>query len=177
MTLLTLINQRPDEAIQAVINEAVAEARTKWSQSYDAEFPRNGFGIATLMPYHVNAGGAGWGNSEFWSISIAASNTWQDWQNTTLTDDAYVVITGGFSLEAVPAITAHRVRAGGEDMPANSLEELGSLDIARFFWKRPYFVRPGNPYIVRVKAKDAGIELFGHMGYCLGKRAFLITES
>jgi len=176
MVLLRLIDKKPDSAIQAAISKVVSMAQAEFKESFESQYPKTGFGIAELAPYHVNSGGAGWTNTNFWGASIATSNTWQDWINITLTDQAFIINTGFFDREANPIITHLRPRIGGEDMPAMNIEQFSTLEEARIFYEAPFSVKPSSNFTMRVKADNTGQERIGLMGYCLAKRAFLIRE-
>jgi len=176
MVLLRNTDKKPDAAIEMLKQAVISEAAGKWNESFDNEYPKHGFGIAELAPYHLQSGGAGWGNSNFWSVSIAATTTWQDWINITMTDAVYAINTGLFNREATPITTHMRVRAGGEDMPTMNIEQMATLDIARVFYEKPYAVRASDPYTVRVKADNTGIERLGLLGYAIARRPYLIRE-
>lgn len=177
MALLRLTDLRPDDNIRELLESTIANAEQAFSPAeYEGFYPLTGFGIAELAPYHINAGGAGWMNSDFWGVSIAATNTWGDWINITMTDMAYVINTGVFNRAATPITTHIRPHPGGEDMPVVNLEQMYCLDIARAFYEKPYGVKPSNTYIVRAFADNAGTERLGLLGYALARRAYLILE-
>lgn len=177
MTLLRLTDTRPDEPIEKLLQSLIDEAETEWKPSqYEGWYPSKGFGIAELAPYHCHAGGTTWLSSDYWGASIAASNTWQDWMNHTQTDMAYVMATGFFDLEPNPIVTALRPNPGGEDLPVMNIEQAFALDLARAYFENPWAVKPNSPFKLRIKGNDAGTERIGLVGYCIGKRAFLINE-
>lgn len=178
MTLLRLTDERPDEEIRKAIEAVIEEAEEQWKpMTFEGWYPTTGFGIQELAPYHLSAGTTGWGNSNFWSASIAASNTWEDWMNHTQTDMAYAINTGLFNREATPKITHLRPNPGGEDMPTMNIEQMYTLDIARVFYEKPWTVGPDKSCILRMKADNIGVERIGMLGYVIAKRAFLIKES
>lgn len=175
--LLRLIDKKPDAAIAAEISKVASDAQGKWGIGFEADYPQSGFGIVALAPAHVNSGGAGWWATNYWSASLVATNTWQDWQNTTITDMAYVIKTGLFDREATMKITHIRPRIAGQDLPAVNIEEMATLEEARVFYEKPYSLKPGNPMILRVKPDNVGQERIGEAGYCVAKLAFLIREA
>lgn len=178
MTLLNLIDARPDRAIQDLIDSLVTDAKTLWDpQEYEGWYPTKGFGITELAPFHLHAGGTGWGSSNFWAASIAASSTWQDWMNHSQTDAAYAIITGVFNREPVPKATYLRPNPGGQDLPSVNLEQLYTLDIARAFFEQPWAVRPKSPCKLRIKGDNTGVERIGLTGYGLCQLAYIIKES
>jgi len=177
MTLLRLTDERPDEEIRKAIEAVIEEAEEEWKPAtFEGWYPTTGFGIQELAPFHLSAGGTGWGSSDFWAASIAASNTWEDWMNHTQTDMAFAINTGLFNREATPKITHLRPNPGGEDMPAMNIEQMYTLDIARIFYEKPWAVKPDNSLILRMKGDNTGVERIGLLGYAIAKRAFLIKE-
>ena len=178
MVLLRLTDVRPDSEIKKAIDAVVADAEDRWEPAkFEGWYPLTGFGIEELAPFHLNAGGAGWGSSDFWAASIAASNTWQDWWNITMTDMAYVIDCGLFNREATPKLTHVRPNPGGEDFPAKNIEQMYTLDVARVFYEKPYSVSPNSPYVYRIKGDNTGVERVGLIGYAIARRAFLIVET
>jgi len=159
---LRTTDKRPDDEIQKAIEAVVNDAEDLWAPAkFEGWYPLTGFGIEELAPGHIQAGGTGWGASDYWAISIAASNTWQDWINITMSDSAYVIDTGLFDREATPKLTHVRPNPGGEDFPMKNLEHMFTLDVARVWWEKPYSVRPDSPFVYRVKADNTGIERAG----------------
>jgi hypothetical protein len=176
MTLITETNLRPDEEINKTIKEVTDAAAKLWNSDYDGWMPQTGFGIADLAPYHVSGGGTGWGSSEFWSASIAASNTWQDWMNHTQTELAYVIATGIFDLEANQQVTYLRPNLGVQSLPAMNIEALQSLDIARAWFEKPWNVAPKSNLTLRMKGLNLGTERIGLLGYAVAQVPYLILE-
>lgn len=177
MVLVTKFEAPPNSAILNMITEVTQKAASYWKpNTFQGAMPKDGFGIAELAPYHCMAGGTGWGSSEFWAASIAASNTWQDWMNVTLTDMTYVIATGVFDLEATPIVTALRPKMNGQDYPAMNVEQIFALEEARAFWQNPWYAEPQENFTLRIKGKDAAVERIGLMGYAIAQRAYLILE-
>jgi len=177
MTLLRFTDKRPDAEIRTALDAAIVQARTDWAPIvYEDWYPRNGFGIADLRPKHCNAGGTGWGSSNYWAASIAASNTFGDWMNFTLTNQAYIIQTGIFNKEAVPKTYEMQANANGEDLPVWNIEVLYTLDVARAWYEKPYTIRANNKLKIQLKAENTGVERIGLLGLCLAKRAFLIEQ-
>lgn len=178
MTLLHLTDERPDAEIKKALDAVIADALTAWSPlPYEGYYPRNGFGITDLRPKHVNVGaGTTWGSSNYWAASHAASNTFGDWMNFTLTNQAYVIQTGVFNREAVPKTYDMVPQANGEKLPVINIEALYTLDVARAWYSKPYAIKANNNLTIRLKAENTGVERIGLLGVCLAKRAFLIEE-
>jgi len=159
----------------------VDAAQTEWAPlKYEGEYPISGFGITELRPKHiwgttignyVNATG-----SITWGASIATASTYFDWMNMTLTDMAYVIVSGVFDLEADPRVTEIAPTANGEDLPTVNLEQMYGLDLARVWFEKPFAARPNNNLRIQLVARSTGIERIGLMGHTIAKRAYLILR-
>lgn len=177
MPLLILTDERPDAEIKKSLDAAVTAALKDWGGlQYEGYYPKSGFGIAELRPKHHNAGGTGWGSSNYWAASHAASNTFGNWMNFTLTNQAYLIETGLFNKEATPKTYEMQVTANGEQLPVWNIEQLYTLDVARAWFSKPYNVSPNNNLTIAIKGENTGIERIGFIGFCLAKRAFLIEQ-
>lgn len=172
-------NQRPDGLIASAIAQAKVLAANEFkNMSFQGEFPKNGYGITTIRPYHVQAGGVGWGSSDYWSMSMAAANTWTAWIDITQTSLAYEIVTGLFNLEAIPRLTEMYFQGDGLDMPTVNVEEAYAVsDIAHFFLPAPLIFQPEKSWKYYQKFWAAGIEREGLTGYTMAKRAFLLLRA
>ena len=168
----------PDVEIKELIDSIVEEAETLWkSLRYDGWYPQKGFGIVDLAPYHVAGyGSAGWGSSEYWAASIAASNTWQDWINGAQTSMSYLINTGIFNLEPMPRITHIHPNIGGMDLSTQNIEEMQAFSAAVSWYEKPLSVAPEENFILRIKATNSGVERIGLMGYAIIRAAYSIHE-
>lgn len=183
--LIRLTEKRPDKEIINTVKDAVKDAMAKWSENYEGEYPKTGFGVTNLRPRDVALTNAATGvqgscaSSIYWGlISITTASAWGDWINLTIDDRAYLVVTGIFNLDSNPQITNLRFKANGEDLPAMNIEELYSWDLARAYLSKPFFVRPENNLTVRYvgQSTKTAVERIGLLGYCIAKRSYLILE-
>ena len=175
--LLRLTDRRPDARIGALINSVVEAAQTEWAPlKYEGEYPIAGFGITELRPKHIRGGTHNIPEDYTWGASIATASTFFDWMNVTLTDMAYVVVSGVFNLEAAPKVTEIAPSANGEDLPTINLEQMYGLDLARVWFEKPFAARPNNNLRIQLIARSTGIERIGLMGHVIAKRAYLIIR-
>lgn len=178
MGYLRFTDTRPDAEIRKLINSTVADAEKEWSPlKYEGFYPVAGFGLTEIRPRHINSGGTGWANSTYWSASIATSLAFFDWTNITLTDMAYVMVTGLFNRESSPKVIQFAPSANGEDLPTVDVEQMYTLDVARAWWEKPYSVRPNNMLRHQLMGDNTGSERIGLLGYTIAKRAFLISRT
>jgi len=179
--LLKVTDKRPDAEIDKLVDAVIADATAAWSpEKFDGEYPKTGFGIGILRPkdVQVKAGVAldTAVGSVYWGASIAAASTWQDWINITTSLDAYLIITGVMILDATPNVVAIRPHVDGEDFPVIDVEQIYAWDEAKGWFSKPFAVKPGKSFKIRILAKNAGIANIGLLGYKVAKRGYLITE-
>jgi hypothetical protein len=179
MVMLRLSEERPDAAVKAAVNEVVRQARSEWSPlAWEGEFPRGGFGITSISPEHVYGGTTSPNSSVTWGASITTACTWNDWFNTTITDQAYVIPCGVFDLDSSPQVTEMQVSANGVDLPVMNIEEIFGFDIARSWFTRPFAVKPNNNLTIALAGRAATTdERFGLVGYTVAKRAYIISRT
>ncbi len=179
--LLKVTDKRPDAEIDKLVDAVIADAKSAWApETFDGEYPKTGFGIGILRPKDVQvskgAAQAGAVGSIYWGASITAASTWQDWFNITTSTDCYIIVTGIQCLDATPNVTAIRPYIDGEDMPVIHIEQIYAWDEAKGWFSKPFAVKPGKSFKMRVVAKNAGIASIGLLGYVVAKRGYLITE-
>ena len=179
--LLKVTDKRPDAEIDKLVDAVVADAQKTWApETFDGEYPKTGFGIGILRPKDVQAvdGSAGTGTtgSIYWGASITAASTWQDWFDITVSDDCYLIITGVQVLDATPNVTAIRPYVDGEDFPVIHIEQIYAWDEAKGWFSKPFAIKPGKSFKMRVVAKNSGVANIGLLGYTVAKRGYLITE-
>lgn len=168
---------RPDATIGKAIEDAKTMAKKEWpNQAYQGEFPDNGYGISVIRPYHIKAGAAAWGSSNYWASSYAASVTWEAWIDITQTDMAFEILTGYMNLQAVPKTVEVYIKADGREQPTLNIEEFYTYDVARLFWKAPVVISPSKAWSFYHKGTNTGVEREGLLGYTMGPRAFLILR-
>lgn len=182
MDLLKVTDKRPDAAIKALVDAVIKDAESTWSpEKYDGEYPKSGFGIGVLRPYDVaytsaSVAGPNQASSIYWSASIAATSTWQDWINITTTEVAYLIITGVFCLDATPNVTQIRPHVDGTDFPVIDIEQIYAWDEGKGWFSKPFAVKPQKAFKVRIVGKAAGEAKIGLLGYAVAKRSHLISE-
>jgi hypothetical protein len=175
---MTATDEKPLAEIKMALQNAQAAAVREFSNmSYEGEWAVTGYGIATIRPYHIQAGGALWGSSNYWASCFAASNTWEAWIDITQTDLAFEIITGQFNLEASPKETEIYLVASGKSLPTMNIEEAYALGIQRFYWSKPVVIYPSKPWQFYHKGLDVGIEREGLSGWTMATQAFLILRA
>jgi hypothetical protein len=171
-------DEKPLAAIKAAIMNAQSAASREFrNMSFDGEWATSGYGITTIRPYHIQAGGANWGSSNYWASCFAASVTWEDWINITQTDLAFEIICGMFNLEASPKTTDVSLEAAGKTLPSLNIEETYAMDISRFYWAKPVVIYPSKPWKFQHKGIDTGVEREGLVGWTMATQAFLILRN
>lgn len=171
-------NARPDGVVNEAIERAKGLAKTQFkNMGFDGEFPVSGYGITTMRPYHIQAGGTNWGSSDYWASCFAASLTWENWISITQTDLAFEILTGMFNLAITPKTVEVYIQADGHQMPTINVEEMYAYDVSRLFWKRPMVITPEKSWDFARKGLNTGVEREGLMGYTLGTRAYLILRN
>lgn len=171
-------NDRPDAAIKQAVDFAIQEADKFFKNSgFKGEWATEGFGITSIRPKHVAAGGGSWASSHYWGISYAASETWLAWVSLTQTDLAYEVITGLFNLEASPITSEIYMRMAGIDLPTLNIEEMYAYEESRIFWRKPVMISPEKSWEFNMKAVlGIGIERVGMLGYTIASHPYLILR-
>lgn len=176
--LYRLYNEMPRSEIQAAINDVVNHARTEWAPlPFEGEFPMRGFGIANLRPKDLYATTTGMQSSVYWACSQNAASGYSSFVNMTISDMAYVLITGVMSLDANPTITMMQPDANGVTLPVMDFEEMYSWDLARAWLSAPFSVKPeGNLTIDTIGTSIVQKEKFGLLGKTVAKRTYLISQ-
>lgn len=182
MKLLELVAERPDAAINALIEATIQEAGKYWEpEQYGGEYPKSGFGIARLsvgdvfLPTSATSTTC-WSLSTAWGYSVAAASTWADWINVTTSDACFLIITGIFCLDAIPNVTHIRPHVDGNDWPTIDVQEIYTFQEPKGYFSKPFAIRPEKSFKVRVQATTAGISKIGLLGFKVAKRSYLIQE-
>lgn len=183
MKLLELTSERPDAAINALIQATVIESGKYWEpEQYGGEYPKSGFGIGRLQPRDVFIAGIGtsaanaWTSDTMWGICVAAACTWQDWISTTTSDSCFIIVVGVQCLDAIPNISQIRPHVDGNDWPVIDIQEIYTFQEPKGYFSKPFAIRPEKAFKIRVTGVTAGISKFGLLGYVVAKRSYLITE-
>lgn len=169
MTLLNLTNERPDAKIQQIVNKTISTATKEWNLPYEEEYPTSGIGISELRPRHVGI------DTDYWQATITTS--WADWINKTVSQNAYLVVTGIFNLTLDPMTSQIFPSANGTDLPRIDLEQMYALPEARAFFSKPFGVSCSGNLTIQAIARQAGTERLGLTGYAIAKKAYLIAAT
>lgn len=173
--------RRPDAAINAAVAKCVRDAEALWEpEKYQGEWAEGGIGIRRLVPLDFRkSSSAGFGDnmSGFaWTYSIATASTYETWIDATLSDSSYVVITGLFSLDAVPNVRMIKFTIDGKEYAPINFEELYALDVARVWLETPIIIRPEKTVETKMMGGAAGTGSLGLLGYAVGKRSYVIKS-
>jgi len=191
MGLLRLTDKRPDADIDEAVQATIAHAKNLWAPlQFEGEFPVNGFGISNIRPIHVQSTTLeipAISNRCVWATCQVVSSTFTDWINVTVDEDSYLIITGIFSLEATGAVTEIAATANGVDLPPINIEELYGWDLASAYFTKPFVVKPKSQLKIQLYGSTASVYgaalnqatkiKIGLLGYCVGKRAYLIKRT
>lgn len=170
MALLRFTEERPDDEIQKTLQATIQSAREEFAPlAYEGEYPESGFGIQIIRPRHVGMA------SDKWQMTITTA--YADWINKTLGTNNFLVVTGVFNLTIDPQTVEIFPSANGKDLPIIQIENLYALDEGRGWFSKPFAVRPSNNVTIQAIGKAAGTERLGLLGYCVGKRSFLINKT
>lgn len=181
MSLLRMTDVRPDKEIDKLLKSTVNDAEQEWRPlKYEGQYPTTGFGITELRPIVLKGGTTdNIISSIMWGASLAAgaASTYFTWFDLTLTDQAYVMITGVFDLESPPEVTELGPSANGLDLPTVNIEQMHALDVARAWFEKPFAARPNNNLKTQLVARvGIGTERIGYIGYLIAKRSYLIRR-
>lgn len=179
-----VVDPRGEATVASAINTAVADAEAFWApEKYDGVFLIKGFGIKRLQIRDLagsNANGTSimcWTISDCWSLSAAAAETWGTViSGATLSDSAYVVLTGLFNYDGNPDVEALKITADGIEYPVMDIIEMYGWDTAIAYLSHPIVVRPEKKITIEWKCRTAGVKNFGFLGYTIAKRSYLIGK-
>jgi hypothetical protein len=145
---------------------------------FEGEYPINGFGIQELRPQHVGWP-ANFSTLDVWMMSTAAgsygSSVWTLWLSCNVDERCYLIITGIFNNTANPGISEVKPTANGQELPIIQIEQSYGLDVARVFFEKPFICKPYSHFKFHFYSRLEQVEYIGLMGYCIGKRAYLIA--
>ncbi len=185
MTMLTVTDARPDAQIQALQSATVAQASRDWAPlPYEGEYPLSGFGIRQMISHDVTNGstGAHPGNATttatFWYdvANGGAGPTFEDWINTTVNRDSYLIVEGIFNLTPSPNYVELFPVPNGQQLPVMPLDTLYAMDVARGWFSKPFAVQPIGALQIRKKyISNTLTERIGLVGHSVAKRSYLIS--
>lgn len=172
---------RAEATITQAVQTAVTDAESLWApEKFDGVFPIKGFGVKRLQPRDLVGQGAATTvligpTVSAWVFSINTANTWETMiANATLSDSAYVILTGFFNYDANPDVDAIKITADGIEYPVIDIQEMYGWDVATAYFSHPIIVRPEKLISIRGRARTASQKNFGFLGYTIAKRSYLI---
>lgn len=179
MWLLQTVEKKPDAQINDAIDAVSKNAKDKWGLDYEGEYPKEGIGISTLRPYHVENTTTHLPNNELnvWRIDITTAQTWQDWINTTLDVNLYVIVAGLYNNTPSPSLTELTFKANGTDLPVENIEQMYAFENCQAYFSKPFSVSPENNLTARIYGNTAQTEELGMLGYAIAKRNLLIESN
>ena len=172
------MQESPDALIQAMRQTARQNAASNWTELQFGGFDPHGnqYGFADLRPTHL-----GLTNTTYfgeWSVTaIAAAGVGQDWFNTTVHENTYILIYGVFNNTPNPRAMELRFLFGGNELTWSQLQEIYGWDITRAYFEQGWVVSPEQAIRAVVTANAvcaAQTEFLGLLGEVLGKRSYMI---
>ena len=136
---------------------------------YEDNLPPPGFGVSEIRPRHVGIA------NDFWQATITAA--YADWINTTISDNAYLVITGLFNNTVMPQTSELAPSANGNDLPRINIEQMYTFEEAKAWFPKPFVVKASGVLKIQAVAAQAQTERIGLMGYTVAKRSYLIAAT
>lgn len=173
------MDARTDAIVSNAVATAIADAERLWQpEKFDGVFPTKGFGIQKLKCPDLMCGGTIFGPfSEMFLWSVATASAWETYINSaTMTDAAYVIITGIYEYDASPDVEQIKIIADGVEYPTMDLNEMYGWDVAVAYLSHPIIVRPEKTITIKAKARTVGQKHLGFIGYTVAKRSYLIAE-
>lgn len=170
---------RADQIVSNAVAVAIKDATTMWqNEVFDGVFPNSGFGIKRLEKFDICRGEQNTYTpfSNSWVMSIATAKTWETYIDATLSDSAYVIITGVFEFDPAPDVTAIKITADGVEYPIIDLQEVFGWDVATAYFSHPVIIRPKKKITINLRAETAGQKKFGFLGFVVGTRSYLIGK-
>jgi hypothetical protein len=179
LEFLKTVTKRPDAVIDQAVRATIAAATSLWGEPFEGEYPESGLGIRRLAPieFIATTGSAGMGDNMSgwaWTYSQATASTIETWIDVTTSDSVFVVITGIFSLDAIPNQKYLKPTIDGKEYPPIQLGELYALDVARVYFSKPIVVRPEKKILVNMMGGAAKTGSLGFLGWAIGKRSYVI---
>ena len=171
MALLHLTSERPDSEIAKSINATALAAEAQFTGlRFEGPYPESGIGIQDIRAKQVGLA------NNVWQMTITTS--FADWVNKTLGTDNFLIVTGVFNLTVDPSTTEIFPKANGKDLPIVSLEQLyADTQRSGAWFQKPFSVRPSNNLTIQAVGRVAQTERLGLLGYCIGKRSYLIDAT
>jgi hypothetical protein len=171
------VQETPDQRIRDIVKMAIDQAKAEFSPAqYEGQFPRNGFGIQELRPTHV---GMPVSDVDAWLCSVTSTSTYTyiSWFDITVNQDCYLIVTGVMNLTPNAKVVSIKFTANGEELPVMHLEEIYAYESSRVYLTAPFIVKPKSGFKAEVYGTAATQERLGLLGYCLGKRAYIIGKA
>lgn len=164
----------PDAEIAGGISELVEEAKKTWGLEYEGEIPlKGGIAITTIRPHDVGHPAT----YDYWEIAITTANTWQNWINTPIDKDAFVLCCGVFNnTVANPATNEIDITSNGITLPVINVDHMYSYQEPKMYFSKPVGTRSSAYLKIRCVARTAQNERLGLIGYTIAKKSFVIVE-
>ena len=204
--LMSLINARPDDAIQQARDDTVQRAKDIWGLDYaDSSgglYPAgNQIGRTSFRPdvgavtqggtivFPRLAGGqwrtvfaaGGVPTGVITALVPNALNGWAEWLDFQLDEDMFIIIEGVFSTAAEPTIREHQLELSGVRLPTMNIEEIynNGDDLVRGFFEVPAVLSPKSQFHNWVRAGPIAADIdegFGYLGEVIAKRSSIIRQ-
>ena len=116
MTLLRFTDEKPDIKIAEAMKKAIELTQNEFAPlRFEGPWPTTGIGISELRPRMFMS-------ADHWQFQSSAS--WADWINKTISDNAYILMTGILNRSITPIVTDIWPSANGYDMPRMNVEQM-----------------------------------------------------
>jgi len=165
----------PDLEISSAITEIVEEAKKRWGLEYEGEIPlKGGIAITTVRPNDV---GHPTSAKDYWELAITTADTWQNWINTPIDKDAFVLVCGMFNnTVANPATNEIQITSNGIALPVINIDHIYSYQEPKMYLSKPIGTGPSATLKIQCTARVAQSERIGLIGYTIAKKSFVITQ-
>jgi hypothetical protein len=204
--MMSLINARPDDAIQQARDDTVQRAKDIWGLDYaDSSgglYPSgNQIGRTSFRPdvgavviggtrvfprlaggqWRTVIGAGGIPNGAITALVPNALNGWAEWLDFQLDEDVFIIIEGVFSTAEVPTIREHQLELSGVRLPTLNIEEIynNGQDLVRGFFEVPAVLSPKSQFHNWVRQGPIAAEVdegFGYLGETIAKRSYSIRQ-
>jgi hypothetical protein len=201
---MSLINARPDDAVQQARDDTVTRAKDIWGLDYadssNGLYPAgNQIGRTSFRPDVANVGqlvapraaggqwrtvntGVGGGPGGPVLPLAPDANGWAHWLDFILDEDLFIVIEGVFSTAVVPTIREFQLILSGVSLPVVQVEEIynNGQDLVKGYFEVPAVLSPKSQFVIDARssivAPGALDEGFGFLGEAIAKRSAIIRQ-
>jgi hypothetical protein len=200
---MSLINARPDDAVQQARDDTVTRAKDIWGLDYadssNGLYPAgNQIGRTSFRPDVANVGqlvapraaGGQWrtvntgvgGGPGGPVLPLATDvNGWAHWLDFILDEDLFIIIEGVFSTAVVPTIREFQLILSGVSLPVVQVEEIynNGQDLVKGYFEVPAVLSPKSQFVIDARSSislGALDEGFGFLGEAIAKRSAIIRQ-